>query len=117
MGNIPERRIETETTRRLRKEKDRRFLKGPVPLRWMIKAMRLPGASPFKISMVLWYRKGLTKSAIIKLSKQVAEDFGLSTRTVYRALSVLEKAGLVQVTRNPGKSPVVKIIEDQNEKS
>ena len=107
---IPERRIETQTGKRIHGRQARRFLKGPIPIPWMQTAMRLRGGSPFKLGMVLWYRAGLTRSRTIKLSKPVLDSFGMSRRTAHHALNALERVGLVAVTRQRGKAPLVAIV-------
>ena len=41
--------------------KGEHFLKGPVPLRWLVSAARLPGKS-LHAGIALWYVAGLTRS-------------------------------------------------------
>jgi hypothetical protein len=85
------------------------FLQGPVPLLWLEAAARLPGKS-LHTGVALWYAAGLTQCASVPLSNVSGHQFGLDRNAKYRALDWLEKAGLVQVNRKLGRSPVVTIL-------
>jgi hypothetical protein len=95
--------------RLLRLRKGEHFLKGPVPLRWLEAAARLPGRS-LHAGLALWYIAGLTRSPSVPLSNISGDKFGLDRNAKYRALGWLEKAGLVTVERKLGRAPVVTII-------
>jgi hypothetical protein len=90
----------------LRPRRRGRFLKGPVPLDWLATAARLPGRA-LHVGIVIWFRSGLTKNRSVRLSRAQLAPFGIDRHTLRRALTVLEAAKLVSVTRGPGKSPVV----------
>ena len=85
------------------------FLKGPVPLRWLQTAARLPGKS-LHTGVALWYVAGLTRSSSVPLSNIAGDKFGLDRNAKYRALAWLEGAGLVRVERKLGRAPVVAIL-------
>jgi len=91
-------------------KKGERFLKGPVPLSWLEAAARLPGKS-LHAGMALWYVAGLTRSRTIPLSNIASVRLGLDRNAKYRALAWLEEARLIAVERNPGRAPVVTILE------
>lgn len=86
-----------------------RFLKGPIPWRWLAEAMRLPGRA-LHVATVLWFRAGLTRSATVSLSLSKLQDVGVARTTASRALAALERAGLVEVVRAPGRRPQVTIL-------
>ena len=92
-----------------RPQKGQAFLKGPIPLAWLERAARLPGKS-LQAGIALWYAAGLTRSARIPLSNIAGVRFGLDRNAKYRALAWLERAGLVEVERKLGRSPVVTIL-------
>lgn len=92
-----------------RPRKGEHFLKGPVPLRWLESAARLPGKS-LHTGVALWYVAGLTRSPSVPLSNIAGDKFGLDRNAKYRALAWLEGAGLVRVDRKLGRSPVVTIV-------
>ncbi len=92
-----------------RLRKGERFLKGPIPLSWLETAAALPGRS-LHAGIALWYAAGLMRSNSVPLSNISGLRFGLDRNAKYRALSWLEKAGLVAVERKLGRTPVVTIV-------
>ena len=85
------------------------FLNGPVPLAWLMNAAKLPGRS-LHVGLVLWYAVGLSGSALVHLSNKLCLRFGLDRNAKYRALRLLEGAGLIAVRRKRGRSPLVTIL-------
>lgn len=88
----------------------RRFIKGPLPLPWMLEAMKLPGKTT-QIALAIWYLAGLTKSNHVKLSPKVVRLFGVSRDAQYDAVARLEGARLIAVTRAPGSALEVTILD------
>jgi hypothetical protein len=87
------------------------FLKGPIPRDWILRAMPLPGRA-LHVAMEVWYRAGLTRRAEVVLSlEQVAKAGGFDRATASRALKVLERVGLVAVSRGVGQAPRVTLLE------
>jgi hypothetical protein len=87
-----------------------RFFAGPIPLRWLEEAARLPGKT-LHAGIALWFAAGLAKSAKIPLSNISGCRFGLDRNSKYRALEWLEGARLISVVRRPGKTPMVTILD------
>ena len=87
-----------------------RFLKGPIPLTWLSTAAKLPGKS-LHVAIAIWLTASLAKSATASLSNLAALPFGLDRNAKYRALQWLEEAGLIEVERKPGRSPIVTVLE------
>ena len=87
-----------------------RFIKGPIPLDWLLSAARL-SESALKVGLILWYLAGLNKSDTVKLSNRYLGDIGLSRNGKYRGLAALENAGLVTYSQDNGRSPIVKICD------
>jgi len=85
------------------------YIKGPIPLKWILAASKLPGKS-LEISMVLWFLKGVTRKHTVKLSGKLIRSFGVSRSTLYRGLAKMENAGLISVQRQIGRSPMVTIL-------
>src|SRR5262245_43782106 len=79
------------TSRRHRRD---RFLKGPVPWPWLVRAMQLPGKA-LAVGLILWLQRGITggQTVLFCLARAAAE--GIPTTTARRAVRRLEKAGLV----------------------
>ncbi len=87
------------------------FLKGPVPLDWLQRAMKL-GVGPLSVGITLWYLRGLKKSESLKIGiGDIAELVSRSWRTTYRGLRTLERHRLVTVKRHPGRKHLITITE------
>ena len=91
-------------------KKVKRFLKGPIPLDWLIQAARQPGKA-IHVGIALWFLSGLKRSRKVALSKSTLNLLGVSRYSGYRGLAKLEKAGLVSVVRHPGRNPIVTILQ------
>lgn len=87
-----------------------RFIKGPIPLPWFVKATALPGKAPI-VALVLWWVHGLCKSATFALKRQATGEFCVSPDAAYDALKKLEEVGLIHVDRHCGRAPVVTILD------
>ncbi len=100
---IPERRIES-------KKQSGKFLKGPVPLFWLMAAAQLPGKA-LAVGIALWFRCGLERSNQVRLPTTLLNLFGIDRHAKARALDSLEKASLIAVERRKGKNPIVTLLE------
>jgi len=87
-----------------------RFLKGPVPLNWLMTTSRLPGKT-LEVGIALWFLSGVNKNLSVRLSNKLLSEFGINRYAKHRALRVMEEANLISVFRKPGRSPVVTILE------
>lgn len=87
------------------------FLKGPIPLRWLSAAAKLPGKAPLAASLAIWFEAGRRKSNVVRLTTAILKRFGVNRKAKYRALQRLQAAGLIGVRREPRKNPVVTILE------
>jgi hypothetical protein len=85
-----------------------KFIRGPIPLPWITEAVKLSPCA-LRISMVIWYVRGLRKSETIILSNKMLKEFNLDRHTKYRGLKLLEGAGLIEVERRFKKNPMVTI--------
>ena len=82
------------------------FLKGPIPWKWLQIAAKLPGKS-LQISIALWFRAGITKSRVIKLTNVLLGSLGVDRFAKSRGLMYLEQAGLISIKRTFGKNPTI----------
>ena len=87
-----------------------KFLKGPIPWKWLTEAGKLTGHA-LHVGIALWHLRFLTRSRTVALSGKLLEELGVSRFAGYRALTALEEAGLVSVQRHRGRNPVVTILE------
>ena len=85
------------------------FIKGPIDMRWLGRAAKLPGHS-LHVGLLLWFRMGCESSHTVRLTPTHLKKFGVRRHTGYRALKALEKAGLVRVERHRGRAPVVTVV-------
>jgi hypothetical protein len=83
-----------------------RFLRGPVPWEWVILAGGLPSQALI-VGLCLWRLAGATQSPTVTLGNAELEPFGIDRATKCRALTALERAGLITVARKPGRFPTV----------
>ena len=88
-----------------------RFLKGPVPWRWICKAAKLPGKT-LEVGLALWRLSGAMKSDTVRLTNSEMEALGVDRNAKSRALKQLQKVGLISVQQDRGKIPVVTLIHD-----
>lgn len=87
------------------------FLKGPIPLAWLSKAARLRAKSALAVALAVWFESGRRRSMEVKLTTDIPQRFGVNRKAKYRALTALEREGLITVTRGPRRNPVVVIQE------
>ena len=91
-----------------------RFLKGPIPWIWLVRAANLPGRC-LHVAMGLWTLAGIKKCRTIRLQRRVFEDLGVQRDARRRALNRLERARLISIARLPGRSLEVTLLECRND--
>jgi hypothetical protein len=93
-----------------------RFLKGPIPLDWIITAAKLPGKA-LHVGIALWFLAGLKRSRTVVLTPSWMRQIGLNRDAMYRGLAALERTGLVTVLRQPGKASRVTLVVRVDDRS
>ena len=91
--------------------KTKYFIKGPIPLSWLIKANRLGGCTS-AVATSLWFYDGINHGEPFRLTWRLDDVTGISRQARQRALKRLEAAGLIHLTIRHGAFPVVRIIKD-----
>lgn len=86
------------------------FIKGPIPVGWISEAAALPGKA-LHLALAIQWLSGMNKGAPAKVPKKVLATFGLSMDAYRDGLKRLEAAGLIAVTRLPGQSPFVRVVQ------
>jgi hypothetical protein len=86
-----------------------RFLKGPIPMSWVTRAMQLPGKA-WHVGTVLWLWAGITHSNTVILTRTRLRQCGVHPETARQRLIHLEQAGLVRVERQGKRSPRVTLL-------
>lgn len=92
-----------------------RFIKGPIPLSWIVEACKLGGQVP-KLAYVIWYLAGMNKSPWFRLNPGAWKQFSIERHSLYRALNLLEEKGLIEVLRKRGKSAEIRVIKEDTKK-
>lgn len=113
MGINPEKFRLTQTReigKRIPRRKQQRYLKGPIPLDWLLKAAAQPGKT-LHVAIALWYLSGVKKSFTFRLSQKLLGEFGVSRKTSYMAINSLERAGLITTHRSKGRAAEICIIQ------
>jgi hypothetical protein len=107
-GEVPQFRSRRRTPRPKPGEK---FIRGPIPLRWVELASALPGKA-LAVGLRIWYVAGCksTRTVPLNLSRQ-----GLTRNAANRALLVLQHAGLVSVVSRRGRPPLVTLLDVPSE--
>ena len=89
------------------------FIKGPVPLSWMRRAIAAAGTAS-DVGLYLWHLKGLrrTHEDLVVTRKGAWDKLGIGRFALARGLTRLETAGLIVITsRGVGKAIRVTISE------
>ena len=95
---------------------NKRFLWGPVPMKWVQELALLEGRDVFKVGILLWYlnhckSEGSKKNDIIYINYWMAAQFGVAQRTLKNSLDKMVEAGLIRyVKQGKGQRPVVKLL-------
>lgn len=80
-----------------------KFLKGPIPWRWIEAAGALPGRA-LAVGLVVWREAGCRNDRTVPLN---LSGLNLPRRTAQRALQALQDAGLASVAHRNGRPPLV----------
>jgi hypothetical protein len=84
-----------------------KFLKGPVPWRWIEAAGKLPGKA-LAVGLAAWREAGCRRARTVPLNLSA---LAVPRRTAQRGLTVLEGARLVSVERRKGRPPLVTLLD------
>jgi hypothetical protein len=86
-----------------------RFLKGPIPWAWIVRASALPGKALI-VGLCLWRLRGAVGNETVTLGNAELEPFGIDRAAKSRALTALEDARLIAVERKCGRLPIVTLL-------
>ena len=85
------------------------FLHRQVSLPWIQRAA-LEGIQAAFIAMLIQWKSVLTKRQTVSLSTDFMNQFGISRGVKLRSLKLLEKAGLIQLSKASGKSLKITLL-------
>jgi DNA-binding MarR family transcriptional regulator len=112
VAEIPAVEVETAALLQARQCRAGRFLKGPILMRDIAVAAKLPGKA-LAVLIAARHRIDMTRSAAVRLPARLMFELGVSKDAKARALRQLETAGLVTVERKQGRSPVITITQER----
>ena len=110
-GHVPP---ATTSVRPPRHRPGKEFLKGPIPLSWLVVAASLRGKA-LATSLAIWFKAGATNNRSVKVTGTLAMKFAVGRKAKTRCLAALESAGLIIVARHPGRNPVATILDVEEE--
>jgi hypothetical protein len=103
MEDIPEREVPTSVSRRAKQQHlQEPFVRGPIPVRLIGAVWELP-RRPVMVLWAIYHRLALTGDSWVTLPERVMADFKFDRKVKSRALIEMERAGLIQVKRTPGR--------------
>ena len=103
-------RIGGPTKRQPRRLPGGGFLKGPIPLAWLLAAGRLPHRA-LLVGLLVWLEAGIRRKRTVTFCLARGEAMGLGEDTTRRALRQLAAAGLVSIDRRPGRGLEVTLLD------
>ncbi|HLG85505.1 MAG TPA: hypothetical protein VKY22_31270 [Bradyrhizobium sp.] len=103
--------VETDWSRRKQTRTQGRFLKGPVPMKYIGQAAKLPGKA-LGVYIAIHHQAALSRKQWVSLPKGLMSQLGVTRDAKARALQQLEGAALVRVARSRGKPARISLIEN-----
>ena len=85
------------------------FLRGPVPMSWLMEAFKVAGGGGLMLGLKLWWVSGMTGSKTFSINVTRVET-GQSQRNKWRMLKMLECAGLLRKATQPGKRLQIELL-------
>jgi len=82
------------------------FIKGPIPGPWIARSAALGGRA-LKVALAICCEVGMKRTRTVRLSAETLRRFSLRPQGTRRALAALAQAGLVTVSQDPGRKPMI----------
>ena len=98
------------------KREEAYFLHRQVSLPWIQRAS-LEGIQAGFIAVLIQWKSVLTKRQTVSLSTDFLDQFGVSRGVKLRSLKLLEKAGLILLSKASGKSLKITLLPYPNKKN
>jgi DNA-binding MarR family transcriptional regulator len=110
--DIKETEVETDLVRQAKIRRGERFLKGPIPMREIASAARLPGQA-LALFLAVHHQTALTGKPVVTLPARLLADLGISRGAKSRGLKSLEQSGLITVLQSKGRAARVQLTVTQ----
>jgi hypothetical protein len=101
--------VQTDLLRQSKLRRGQRFLKGPICLRDIAAAARLPGRA-LVLFIAIHHQIALTGKPSVTLPARLLAELGISRSAKARGLKALERSGLVTVARSTGRAARVQLV-------
>jgi hypothetical protein len=88
------------------------FIRGPIPFAWVALASRLPG-SCLIVAMAARFLRGRYPRKSGWSMAEIGWRAGLEESSARQSLQALSEAGLISLTRRPGRKPALAILEPE----
>ena len=98
------------------------YIRGPLPLKWFQKASNISRTAGV-VGLIIWriaYQRKLWghnsqrwTSESIKVTNQTCLKWGVCGNSKNMALRMMEEAGLIRLDLKRGRSPIVRIIDNE----
>src|SRR3954452_18085066 len=108
---LPARVLPSERAGRRRAGRERStFVKGPLPLGWIGAAVRCGDTKALPVLLALKAKADAGRETWTKPPAATLQDLGIGRMARSRAIAALERAGLVEVRRRPGRPSLVRLL-------
>ena len=108
---IPTRLVPSERALDLATVRGRsRFVKGPLPMGWIGGAVRCGDSQALPVLLTLKAKSDATRETWVKPPAAILQAFGIDRMARSRAITALERAGLIEVRRRRGRPPLVSLV-------
>lgn len=105
---FPEVEVQTDLLHKAKIRRGERFLKGPIPLRDIATAAKLPGRAVV-LFIAIHHQTALTGKPIVTLPARLLAELGVSRTAKSRGLKHLEQSGLISVARSKGRAAKIQL--------
>ncbi len=91
-------------------KREAQFIKGPLPLGWLAPAAKAGHPLALPVLLALKYKTDILRQPWVKPPAAVLRLFGVDKDARSRAITALERAGLIEVQRRRGRPPLVRLL-------
>ena len=89
-----------------------KFIKGPIPAKWMATANGLPGKAG-AVGLALWFLRGVKQSMTVPMNREALQLAACRRAALYGALDALERAGLIRQHKQPGRRTQITLLVNE----
>ena len=90
--------------------KSLRYIKT-IPLPWIAQVTKLP-YSAVRVGLACWFMDGCNKQQPFTLSRATCQQFNISKWDKRRGIRQLERAGVIEVLRQPGRASLIGMVRE-----